>query len=819
MRDEISFAEPAEPRIDFGHVAAILLRKLPRIAIVTLVLCGVTYAVLLFMPRLYESSANLLVEPRASVYTSAAIEQGNVQYIVDDAQIASQIELIRSRSALLTVIDELALRDVPEFASRRGNGPEGDEEVLRKLRERIVVARERDSRLVTIAVRSEDPELAAEIANAIARNHVEARTRQLLTDTATATGWLQDEIDRLRVSVSEAEARVAEFRVANDLYVGANNTTIPDQQLSTWSGQIAAAAERRSAAQSRADAINALLANGDSVTGLPEVQASPIVQALSQELARLQGTRAERSATLLPNHPEMRALSQQIGELNAQIAAEARQVAASFETQARIEADLERSLREEYVRATGVAGTATRQGVTLAELEREAAAERELLNSYLLRYADAASRTEAGSAFPDVRLVSEAAPSSNPASPQTMLILVAVALVALVFQIVVVIFSELLSGRAVVVDAMRGREADEIAPEPIEEDDRMPVAPLVADVPEEIEDAAFPPDAEPEAEMPQPEIVAEADQTLGTALSRAIAEADAVIAAMPPGYGVFSPEYLGHGYPVPRNGEAEAAPVYEPEPVFGSEADTERAEFTPESEPLVAEEEPNERPVDEPVPASPEDAEASNDQIQEINEPVTPLRSALAGEQAQDMPSHFDIEIDALAEIMLSGRRVMVIAATGGWEDSCLVAERLGERLVATGLSVIEIDAASGTPGAEPGLSDLSTGEADFGDVVHRGEPDGFAYVPWGQSAMIERRSRRVATLVEAIADVYETVIIVTGRLGHASMIGLFTGLDAACTLVADSEDGNAGALEELTQLGFHDPHLVTFAAPRSEVA
>jgi len=84
---------------------------------------------------------------------------------------------------------------------------------------------------------------------------------------------------------------------------------------------------------------------------------------------------------------------------------------------------------------------------------------------------------------------------------------------------------------------------------------------------------------------------------------------------------------------------------------------------------------------------------------------------------------------------------------------------------------------------------------------------------------MIERRSRRVATLVEAIADVYETVIIVTGRLGHASMIGLFTGLDAACTLVADSEEGNAGALEELTQLGFHDPHLVTFAAPRSEVA
>src|SRR5690606_14392387 len=120
-----------------------------------------------------------------------------------------------------------------------------------------------------------------------------------------------------------------------------------------------------------------------------------------------------------------------------------------------------------------------------------------------------------------------------------------------------------------------------------------------------------------------------------------------------------------------------------------------------------------EEPAEEPASISSAGAEAplepeETQPVEESEEPVSPLRSAISGEPAQDIPSHFDVEIDALAEIMLAGgRRVMVIAAAGGWEDSCLVAEKLGQRLIATGLSGIEIDAASGAPSTEPGLSEI----------------------------------------------------------------------------------------------------------------
>src|SRR5690606_24490460 len=110
------------------------------------------------------------------------------------------------------------------------------------------------------------------------------------------------------------------------------------------------------------------------------------------------------------NHPTIRALDAQIGEIESQIAAEGRRVASALEAQAQIEADLQASLEAELERLKVTAGNDTRDGVALAELEREASAQRELLNAYLLRLAEATARSDVNSALPDVRMVSEAAP-------------------------------------------------------------------------------------------------------------------------------------------------------------------------------------------------------------------------------------------------------------------------------------------------------------------------------------------------------------------------------------------------------------------------
>jgi uncharacterized protein involved in exopolysaccharide biosynthesis len=457
------FERADDMRMDMGALVAAVLSRGLRIVLVTVLLLVAVAAILLFIPKSYESSASLLVEPRSNIYTRASMEAPSSGSSVNtEALMSSQIELIKSRDLLLEVVDSENLRSVPEFSNAGfspigfvlrliGRGPEQrsvDETVLGNLADRMTVIRERDSAVISIYVRSTDAELAARIANAIAAAHVKRRGAQSLTDTADATVWLQEEIDKLRPKVSEAETAVANYKVENDLFVGANSIPVTDQQLTVVATQIAEAQQRKNDAQARSQVIRGMLGSGQSLDGVNDVRNSVVIQGLLSTKANLQAELAQKSTTLLSNHPTIKALKAQIGELNKQITNEADRVADSLDAEAKVEADLEQRLRDDLTRAKLTAGDATKGGVTLDSLEREAKAQRDLLENYLAKYSDATSRTASNSALPDVRIVSEAAPSVEPASPKIPLILGAVGFVALALQIGAILFGELMSGRA-----------------------------------------------------------------------------------------------------------------------------------------------------------------------------------------------------------------------------------------------------------------------------------------------------------------------------------------------------------------------------------
>jgi len=473
-------------RMDAAGLLRAVLARLPRIALVTVLLLAVTFAILMFVPKTYESSASLLVEPRDSTYTRSATDAGaasSATSVNSDALISSQIELIKSRDLLLEVVDSENLRSVPEFSgagfnpinmilSLVGRKPEAkslDETVLANLSDRMTAIRERDSAVISVFVRSADANLAAQVANAIAAAHVKRRGAQSVTDTADASVWLQGEIDQLRAKVNAAETAVANYKVEHNLYAGPDATSVSDQQLSTVSAQIADAQQKKNDAQSRAELIRGMVKSGQSLDGVADVRNSVVISSLLQTMANLQAELAQKSTTLLNGHPTIKALRAQVAELDDQIRAESRKVADSLEAEARVQGDLEQRLRDDLTRAQMVSGEATKGGVTLDSLEREAKAQRDLLETYLARFNDAESRSSASSALPDVRIVAEAAASAVPSSPKTALILGAVGFISLVLQVGAVLFGELMSGRALIdrraYEAVEGAVLDGVGPE------------------------------------------------------------------------------------------------------------------------------------------------------------------------------------------------------------------------------------------------------------------------------------------------------------------------------------------------------------------
>ncbi|MDB5587559.1 MAG: hypothetical protein JWP26_2529 [Devosia sp.] len=775
-----------DARIDLGAVFGAVVKRLPRIILVTVLLLAATFALLMFVPRMYESSAGILVEPRTNVFDTAGNAPSAAVSGLAAGVVSSQIELIKSRETLLNVIDQLDLRSVPEFnGSGSGPSPLGiisqflgrkaapanvDETVLANLLDRMTVIQERDSAIITVLVRSVDPELAAKIANAVANAHVARRTDLSLSDTVEASGWLGNEIAKLRVSVTDAENAVANFKVQNDLFVGANNTSLADQDLSSVATQISAAQERKSAALSRASLIRGLLERGAPIDGIADVRASAVIQQLTQEKARLQGEQAQKAATLLPNHPTIQALVAQINELNNQINIEGRRVAEGLESEAEIEANLETSLRSELTRAKGSASAATTNTVTLDSLEREAKAQRDLLASYLQRYSEATTRTEA---LPDVRVVSLAAASVSPASPKTPLILLAVGIVAAAAQIGLVILGELMSGRAII----EGRRiAYEDEPE-VRPQDELETVPFM--------------ETELEADqqwMEEPAL----DADIAT-----LDDAEPEVAAFeaPPAF--ETPEEVLAAPAVTVLAVEQAAPM------FASEHDVDKADRARFIKAVLAEPEP--------------EPELTEDEQQEVERAVAPPvrtrpETALPPAPVAPRPQSAHTAFADLSSDLALGRTRLVLLAGHRSNVEC---EMLAEALVADaldkGLSVALVDAGSARRSDDAGLSDLSTDEASFGDVVHKSSDNSFAEVPWGQGATIDRRSPKPLTLIEALGDIYEVVVLMTGRVGMTSTLPLFADLEGRLVLVASDDATDVEDLrQQLADAGFGRADIVT---------
>jgi hypothetical protein len=306
------------------------------------------------------------------------------------------------------------------------------------------------------------------------------------------------------------------------------------------------------------------------------------------------------------------------------------------------------------------------------------------LETYLLRYRDAAARTDANASLPDVRVVATAAASTQPASPKVTLTLAAVAVVSLMLQVGQILFAELVSGRALIETTREGHVYDS---------------------------------DEPHMESPRKDDVV----------------------AKQPAENVMQKDMLS----LLRKGDVS--------------------------------------------------------DVGEVRDEM-----AIAGEL-----------------IAINDEKAVLVVSLNGADSSAAV-EALSAELIGRGRSVVEIDAGSHQSTAESGLSDLCEGNADFGDVVHRGQRSDFAVVPWGQKDKINFNTERCGTLIDALRDVFETVVINAGGAGIGSSLPVFSGLDALILLAVPPQTPIAETeriRRDVETVGFKKFHVVRLRGSEHMVA
>ena len=410
-----------------------LIRR--RLLIVVPPLLGLTLGALFLLvnkPR-YLAEAQVVVENQSTPFDKTVGPQDGSSggWQVSDRVVSSQVSAMRSEDIASRVVDQLALDTNAEYNANLS--PRGlvsslaiilgfkDDPALytpkalaaKTLASDLTIYPLPESNVIGIKSISDESTTAAATANALAETYVLSTREVGANSTDRARDWLAKQIDGLRTKMSESDQAVERYRADAGLIRG-TTTTLGAQQISELNTQIGIAQNARIEAQAKLDSIQRMLKVRGDVNAAAEVLASPSLQRLKDEQVVAARDITQISATYLPGHPKMIAAQRHLDAVNNQIKIEAGRVVDSLQSQAQVADERAASLRAELEKAKTSQVQAGFSDVRLQALQREAAANRTLLQSMLSRYADANARQDTSVQPGYARVIQKAvAPSAS----------------------------------------------------------------------------------------------------------------------------------------------------------------------------------------------------------------------------------------------------------------------------------------------------------------------------------------------------------------------------------------------------------------------
>ena len=328
-------------------------------AVIAIVALAITGAVIYTkrQPEIYQAQASVQIEPRLpdllgqgqEIMSGAAIG-GTSDYYKQQKQVLASYRLVRQ-----TVEQHRLYRRVLTEAEQKDRKIEElIDRATGRLRGKLAVKYPDQDRIMYVQVRDENPQLAADIANAHIATYVDYSKGLLSTDTKQASSALSTEFDDAETKLREAESALYQFQKDNDLLA----VTIEERQsmvstgITAYTAKLNEAHAMRLELQSRLDRMRK--AAGE------DVLKSPIL--LMQDKSAFDSLRAqyysernkfiELEKEVGPKNPQYQMQKAKMDDLYNALESEATRMLRGLEEQVQAAIQNETALKAEVDKAT-----------------------------------------------------------------------------------------------------------------------------------------------------------------------------------------------------------------------------------------------------------------------------------------------------------------------------------------------------------------------------------------------------------------------------------------------------------------------------------
>lgn len=404
---------------------------------------GLAFAYGQWWPRPYTARTTLMVDFEAP----ASLEDHPVEYSA--IYMATQIDVLRSRSVALRVVDELNLTENPVarqtyFDATGGRGGGMRAWLADMLLRNLEVEPGRNSRVLSVYYTGSDPRFAATMANAFAQAYVDTNLRQRVNPAQRGAQWFETQLETLRQRLESAQAELSAFQRERGLTATDARLDVETARLGDLTRELTATEAERTQRRTELEQLTEAQRTGN-IDALSDSMVSPLVQQLKGELVRARTEYAEAAARYGSNHPHFRSAAEQVALLRSQLDRELEDVARAVRSRAERAESRAAMVREQLDEQRQKVLQLTQVRDELPPYQRKVESAQQAYDLALSRHQQ--SMLESQLVDTNVTILAPASPPSQPGGLNPRLVQAAAVLIGIALGVALALGWELLSPR------------------------------------------------------------------------------------------------------------------------------------------------------------------------------------------------------------------------------------------------------------------------------------------------------------------------------------------------------------------------------------
>lgn len=457
MTNNVEQSKSPDEVIDLRKYLNIISRAKWRILGLAILVSALAVFVVLNMKPVYSSRATLLIEAQQA--KAVKIEE---VYGINSAQqeyYLTQFEILKSRTIAEAVIDRLQLAAHAEFQPRQSWVTEAKqllpfltptaesqsevakalrsrEELVRQFTERLSIEPVRKTQLVNIVFEANDPQLAADVANAVGEAYIDGQLAAKMGITQKANAWLGSRLGELRLQLDASEQALQEFRLREQLVDVAGVRSLGSQELERLGQSVTQMRTKKAQIDSFVRVVRQYgTDNMEKLESLPEITAHPGVQNVKVAVVSAERKVSELSRIYGPKHPKLISAKSELSTVQQNLREQIQKLLKGMTEEANTISQNLASLEAEMQKAKGQYQDLSGKEAEYQRLVREVETNRQLFDTFMARQKETEVAGDFNSAV--ARFTDRAVMAVDPIKPKRKLIIVMVFIATLGFGVVV----------------------------------------------------------------------------------------------------------------------------------------------------------------------------------------------------------------------------------------------------------------------------------------------------------------------------------------------------------------------------------------------